>query len=79
MKLLTKYVCHGFIFQPQNIVVDFEKATHNAYDLIRPNVKIMGCRFHITQNQWRAVQRFGSIKDYKTRTKIGDWLRICFR
>lgn len=66
------------IFQPQNIVIDFEKAIHNACELIWPNSKLMGCRFHLTQSWWRAVQKFGLTEDYKTNTIVGDWLKICF-
>lgn len=38
----------------------------------------MGCRFYVTQSWWRAIQIFGLTEDYKTKTKVGDWLRICF-
>jgi len=36
------------------------------------------CRFHVTQSWWRAIQRFGLTEDYKRKTEVGDWLRICY-
>jgi len=69
---------YGFVFEPKEIIIDFEKAIHNACDLIWPNAKLMGCRFHVTQSWWRAIQRFGLTEDYKKKTEVGDWLRICF-
>jgi len=33
---------YEFVFEPNHIVIDFEKAIHNACDLIWPNAKLMG-------------------------------------
>lgn len=34
--------------------------------------------FHVTQSWRRAIQIFGLTEDYKKKTEVGDWLRICF-
>jgi hypothetical protein len=41
-------------------------------------VKIIGCRFHISQLWWRKVQELGLSKDYKERTEVGKWIGYCF-
>lgn len=60
----TKTYCYWFKKNIQRILLNF--------------AKLIGCRFYITQSWWRAIQRFGLIKYYKTRIKIYDWLIICF-
>ena len=37
------------------ITLYFEKAIWNALRQVLPNVKLMGCSFHITQALWRKV------------------------
>jgi len=69
---------YDFVFEPKKIIIDFEKAIHNACDLVCLNAKLMSCRFHVTISWWRAIQRFGLTEDYKTNTEVGDWLRIFF-
>jgi hypothetical protein len=65
-------------FQPQEIVIDFEKSIHNAVKILWNEVKIIGCRFHISQAWWRKVQELGLSKDYKERTEVGKWIGYCF-
>lgn len=64
-KIVNKIIClsNNFIFQPQNIEIDFEIAIYNAGTLIRPNTKFMSFRFHITQSLWRAMQIFSLTDD----------------
>lgn len=39
----------GLQFNPGKIVVDFEKATHQAIKIVFPTATIIGCRFHLGQ------------------------------
>lgn len=69
---------YDFVFEPKQIIIDFEKAIHTVCNFIWLNSKLMDCRFNVTQSWWRSIQRFGLKEDYKTKTEVGDWLRICF-
>lgn len=69
---------HLLSFRPSEIVVDFEKAIHTAAKNIWPQIKIIGCRFHLSQAWWRHIQKFGLSKDYKEGTEVGKWLGYCF-
>lgn len=76
--LTSKCNDFGLSMQPNEIVVDFEKAIHNAINLVWPTSSIIGCRFHISQAWWRKVQQLGLSKDYKERTEAGKWIGYCF-
>jgi hypothetical protein len=76
--LLNKCKEINLKFQPEEIVIDFEKSIHNAVKIVRNEVKIIGCRFHISQAWWRKVQELGLSKDYKERTEVGKWIGYCF-
>ena len=41
---------------PQFVVLDFEKAAHNAVEDQLPFTKIVGCFFHLTQSVYRWVR-----------------------
>lgn len=47
--LTEKSMGMGFIFNPKNIVMDFEQAIHRSSLECFPNVRIIGCRFHLSQ------------------------------
>jgi len=55
----------GCEFKPDKIVTDFEKGLRNACMLQWPEIKLDGCRFHLSQTWWRAIQRLGLAADYK--------------
>jgi hypothetical protein len=76
--LLNKCKEINLKFQPEEIVIDFEKSIHNAVKIVWNEVKITGCRFHISQAWWRKVQELGLSKDYKERTEVGKWIGYCF-
>jgi hypothetical protein len=76
--LLNKCKEINLKFQPEEIVIDFEKSIHNAVKSVWNEVKIIGCRFHISQAWWRKVQELGLSKDYKERTEVGKWIGYCF-
>lgn len=79
--LKIKNVCteYNFQFLPQEVVVDFEIAIHKAVLQVWNNVKITGCRFHLTQSWYRQIQKLGLSQEYKNKNSdIGIWLRYCF-
>ncbi len=55
--LILKKECEQIstCFKPNEIVADFETAIHTAARNIWPDVKIIGCRFHLTQSWWRKI------------------------
>jgi hypothetical protein len=55
-------------FAPIEIVIDFEKAIHQAVFNIWPNVIIIGYRFHLTQAWWRKIQQ-----PLKQRQRVRNW------
>lgn len=68
----------NLLFQPAEVVIDFETSIHKALKEVWDNVEIIGCRFHISQSWWRKIQSLGLARDYKERTEIGKWLGYCF-
>jgi len=47
-------------FNPSTLVADFEEAIHVGAKFVWPQMKIIGCRFHLTQSWWRHIQNFGN-------------------
>lgn len=67
------------LLQPEEFVCDFEMAIHVAVKKIRPNIEIVGCKFHLTQSWFRKIQNLGIVSDYKNKdSEIGKWLRWTF-
>lgn len=61
------------------VVIDFEKAIHKAVEETWPNVRIIGCRFHLGQAWYRKIQKYGLIKEYQDKASpVGHWLRLTF-
>jgi len=69
---------HGVDLQPNTVVTDFEIGLINACKVVWSNSRQVGCRFHLTQAWWRAIQRFGMTTAYKTNTDVGQWLKLFF-
>lgn len=65
-------------FRPAEVVIDFEMSIHKAVNSMWHNIKIIGCRFHISQAWWRKIQELGLTKHYKEKTDIGKWIGYCF-
>lgn len=64
---------------PKEAVVDFEISIHNALTQIWTNIKITGCRFHLTQAWYRQIQKLGLTQSYKDdKSDVGKWLHYCF-
>lgn len=61
------------------VFADFEVAIHNAVRSVCPDVKIHGCRFHLTQSWWRKIQEVGLVAEFKNSDgEIGSVLRLFF-
>jgi len=41
-----------------SIMLDLEKAIHNACNIIFPETTLVGCSFHLGQNLWHKAQEF---------------------
>ena len=62
-----------------HIMLDFEQSMINALKRKFPNITIRGCRFHLGQNWWRSIQRYGLAPEYRDRrSAAGKWLKLCF-
>ena len=61
-------------FSPRIAVSDFEKASRNAFMYLFPEMKMIGCWFHFTQEILKKTQILGLGKLYKTE-EYADWLR----
>ena len=69
----------GLQFQPQNIVLDFERAMHAAVNSCWKNVNIFGCKFHLHQNWFRKIQSLNLQQEYKnTNSIIGKYPKYYF-
>lgn len=80
LKLIqTKCSELNLIFKPKFVVVDFEKAIHNAISNIWPDAIIQGCKFHLTQAWYRKILNLGLSKEYKDcESETGKWLKYLF-
>lgn len=66
-------------FSPEEIVSDFELAIQNAVHLVWPMADIIGCRFHLGQVWWRAVQRYCLVEEHKNaNSELGKWIKASF-
>ncbi|XP_050059707.1 uncharacterized protein LOC126550995 [Aphis gossypii] len=65
-------------FAPDTVFVDFEIAIHKAVCTVWTEAEIKGCRFHLGQSWWRKIQNLGLANEYKNKSEIGLFLRICF-
>ena len=69
---------HGLLFSPSTVFADFEQAVHSSIKAVWPNAFIKGCRFHVGQSWYRAIQRFGLGKDYKLGNDVAIFLKSIF-
>ena len=66
-------------FQPQDVTLDFEKATHAAAKSVWHQIRIKGCHFHLSQVWYRKIASLGLFDAYKTAdSEIGIWLKRFF-
>ena len=50
--------------QPTHMIMDFELAAINSFEVEWPLTTVKGCFFHLTQNFWRKIQEIGLQADY---------------
>ena len=50
--------------QPTHMIMDFELAVINGFEVEWPLTTVKGCFFHLTQNLWRKIQAIGLQSDY---------------
>lgn len=60
---------------PSTLMVDFEKASINAFKLQFPNLEITGCFFHLAQCIWRQVQRHGLVTIYENEPDFASQIK----
>ena len=63
IKMLEE-ICHiavdmHLLFNPQNVMMDFEQAAMQAFLAMFPQVQIKFCLFHVGQSLWRKFQSLG--------------------
>lgn len=77
--LLEQCIFYGHSFDPKNINLDFETATHQAFKESFPDINITGCSFHLKQAWLRKCGEIGLKKEYEdTEGEIHRWLRTVF-
>ena len=77
--LVEKCNLLGYTLKPDKIVIDFEVSIHISVKEVWPDVKLIGCRFHLAQAWWRKIQHLGLTKEYKnTESPVGRWLKHVF-
>ena len=57
--IIREYVSASIVY------ADFERAIHLAAQQVWPQIDVRGCRFHLGQNWWRAIQKFHLAEIYK--------------
>ncbi|CAF2870226.1 unnamed protein product [Rotaria sp. Silwood2] len=62
-------------FDPPNVMIDFERASMNSIKNLFPTSNIYGCFFHLCQNMYRAVTRFGLKTLYGENENFAQQLR----
>ena len=61
---------------PTTMIMDFEKAAINAFQMEWPTTTVKGCYFHFTQNVWRKIQEVGLQTDYMNDEQLALRLRM---
>ena len=61
---------------PTSMIIDFEKAAINAFQIEWPTTTVKGCYFHFTQNVWPKIQELGLQTDYINDEQLALCLRM---
>lgn len=77
MWLKIRSLCNGNL-QPETLLLDFEQAAHIAATNVFNNVQIKGCRFHLGQNWFKKLTKFGLKSEYNSDSELGCWLKLFF-
>ena len=59
-------------------MLDFEKAIHNACNIIFPETTLVGCLFHLGQNLWRKAQEFYFATAYRNDEDLRMRVKMIF-
>lgn len=69
----------GLTLNVQTVLLDFEKATHNAFQTIFPLAEVKCCRFHFGQAVFRKIKQIGLQPTYiNNEDETGHWLKSFF-
>ena len=63
--------------QPETLMVDFEKASINAFSAVFPTTKVTGCLFHMAKNIYRHIMDLGLKSRYQTDAEFNNKIK-CF-
>lgn len=66
-QLFTQMKDFGSELKPETLMVDFEKASINAFQASFPDAEISGCNFHFNQALLRKIKHFGFWTDYNNK------------
>ena len=67
----------GPSLQLETLMVDFEKASINAFSAVFPTTKVTGCLFHMAKNIYRHIVDLGSKSRYQTDEEFNNKIK-CF-
>ncbi|CAF1275205.1 unnamed protein product [Rotaria sp. Silwood1] len=70
---------NGILLKPKSILIDFEKASFNAFSKNFPTASIKGCYFHFAQNIWRQIKKKGLVNlsdDDEARRQIANLIML---
>ena len=61
--------------KPEEVVIDFEKAAMNAFKFHWPNIKIIGCFFHLASNFYKKICNVGLKTIYDENEQLKHWVK----
>lgn len=68
----------NIIFNPPNIMIDYELAAKQSWLQVFPIARMKGCMFHYGQANWRNIQSKGLSVAYNTDDEFAQWARLFF-
>lgn len=61
---------------PRSVMLDYEKATHNAFEAVFPDTIVSGCLYHLSQAVFRRVQANGLYQRYMEDAQFALQIRM---
>jgi hypothetical protein len=65
----------GLELKPEELVIDFEKGAMNAFKFNWPNIKIIGCFFHLASNFYKKICNVGLKTQYDEIEHLKCWVK----